>query len=318
MPKLFSVGQVARRLHLSEDKVRSLADEAEIAVQRTPGGHRRFTEVAIATYESRPDSPSRKKKKAQSVRRTPVRRASTAVYSTPLDEDEDLLDGPEEYDELAEDDVPPRPVVAPVPPARLSAIQIPSLRDRNQEEEEKRQRSVAVEASRLRDLKAYGAMAIPYDVPVTVRAQIVGDLETYVTSERLPAWVSAWEQKRLVQGRVDTTVEAHRKQVQEEAEQARAEETRKEAAARASRAAQEASAHAKAEAQRRPQELISHGQRYAEDGIMEFDPSDRWKVRSAIEKALREEVASDWDERGVEALVEEVLDEETEDDEDLG
>lgn len=80
-------------------------------------------------------------------------------------------------------------------------------------------------------------------------------------------------------------------------------------------AAQEAAARAKADAERRVQALITHGNTYAETGIQEFDLSERRTVRSAIDKALREEVEADWDERDVEALVEEVLDEETEDDE---
>ena len=47
--------------------------------------------------------------------------------------------------------------------------------------------------------------------------------------------------------------------------------------------------------------------------MREFPISDRWKLRSEIEKALHEEVEPDWTERDAEGLVDEVLDEQADD-----
>jgi excisionase family DNA binding protein len=305
MPKLFTVGQVARRLHLSEDTVRALADDGEIASQRTAGGHRRFTEVAVARYEARQGSSARRKKQA-APKRQPAKATAVPHVDDYADEDEEIFD---EFDELPEDDVPALPVAQVRPPARSPAPRAESVRDHRQEDEEARRRQTASEVSRLQALKAYGTSSIPYDVPVTVRSKIVEELEAYVTNARLPAWVSSWEQQSLVKGRVDAIVEAHRKQVREEAEKAATEEARKVATETARKAAAGAAAKTKAEDERRVQDLISHGKRYAEDALREFEAFDRWKVRSQIEKALQEEVEADWSERDVEDLVDEELDE---------
>ncbi len=304
MQKLLSVGQVARRLYLSEDKVRALADDGEIASQRTTGGHRRFTEVAVARYEARQGSSAQRKK--QAPKRQPAKAAAAPFFDDSGDEDEEIFD---EFEESAKYDVTAPRLAQTRPPARSPAAPTASARDHKQEDEEERRRQAAEEAARLQALKAYGATSIPYDVPVAVRSKIVEELEAYVTSERLPAWVSTWEQHTLVKGCVDAIVDAYRKRVKEEAEQARAEESRKTAAAKASRAAQEAASKAKAEAERRVQELIAHGKKYAEGGLREFTGLDRWEIRSEIEKALQEEIEADWSARAVEDLVDELLDE---------
>ncbi len=61
--------------------------------------------------------------------------------------------------------------------------------------------------------------------------------------------------------------------------------------------------------------LINHGKGYADAGVREFHMSDRGKLRSEIEKTLGEEVETDWTERDVEDLVDEVLDQEDDDEE---
>lgn len=311
MRTFFTVGQVARRLHLSEDKIRALADEGEIASQRTTGGHRRFAEGAVARYEARHGSRPERRKQA-APKRQRARAAAAPIFDDSTDEDEEIFD----ESGWPTEDASPVPVAQARPHVSPATTATRAVGDYVQADLVERKRQAIAEAARLQSLKSYGTSSIPYDVPVTVRSKIVEELEAYVTSERLPAWVSTWEQQRLVRGRVDSIVEAHRKKVKDEAEQMRVEEARQAAVGKARRAAAEAASKVKAEADRLVQELIDHGKRYAEDDLLEFDPSDRWDVRLAIAKALGEEVGADWSERDVEDLVEDVLDEETEDDDD--
>ena len=114
-------------------------------------------------------------------------------------------------------------------------------------------------------------------------------------------WIPQFQQEQLVRARVDAIVEMYRKQARKEVERQRAAELR------ATQAAQ-----AKAEADRRKQDLIDHGERYAWPGLREFTGTDRWEVEREIHKVLQEEVQPDWSERDVEALVDDVLDDETE------
>jgi alkylation response protein AidB-like acyl-CoA dehydrogenase len=120
------------------------------------------------------------------------------MSTTTPDEDEEIFD---EFEELPADDLPALPVEQARPSAQSPAVRAESVRDHRQEDEEERRRQTAAEVSRLQALKAYGTSSITYDMPATVRSKIVEELEAYVTSARLPAWVSSWEQQTLVKGR---------------------------------------------------------------------------------------------------------------------
>jgi hypothetical protein len=53
----------------------------------------------------------------------------------------------------------------------------------------------------------------------------------------------------------------------------------------------------------------AHGVAYANQELNDFNVLDRWEIRPEVEKAPREDVRSDWSERDVEELVDDVLDE---------
>lgn len=305
--RLLTVGEAARRLHLSVDKVRQLADDGELRAQRTEGGHRRFTEEAIERYLARETSAPRRRQPAGSKfkAKTPAR-ARTRAHLDMDDEPPEVLDALEEWDDIEQvQPMPMRPPPArPAAPAirptltMLAAGSVTPTRDEAKERAAQAQREAQEEAQRLQRLKNYGLGEIPYDLPAAWRAKVVEELESYVTTARLPAWVSASEQRNLVSGRVQAIVKAYRDHVEQEERRQRAEEERKQAAAKA-----------KAEAERRVATLISHGATYAEEELSDFDVFDQWEIRDDVQKVLGEEVRADWSERDVEALVDDVIDE---------
>ena len=61
------------------------------------------------------------------------------------------------------------------------------------------------------------------------------------------------------------------------------------------------------DAERDRQSLISHGKRYANRGLMEVHPYDRYKARRELEEILNDEVGTDWEKDDVEGLVDDVI-----------
>src|SRR2546427_12193685 len=53
MDKLLSVGQVAKRLRVSVDVVRSLDERGALKAKRTPGGHRRYLLADVDRVKAR-------------------------------------------------------------------------------------------------------------------------------------------------------------------------------------------------------------------------------------------------------------------------
>lgn len=313
MQRFLAIGEVARRLHLSVDKVRQLADDGEIKVRRTEGGHRRFTEEAVERFETRqrPSRISSKRSRSSSrpprSRKQPVNQVSDSVFGEPGDDDveldDDFLDEEPMYEVVNRSS--PRQVQSPTAAHFSSARRNPALLPSpdTAKAAAEREQTAREEQNRLQSLKNLGTMWIPYDVPTAVRSNIIEELEGYVTSEKLPAWVSSFEQHNLVRGRVDAIVQAHRKQVADDEARKKAEQARQVAALKA-----------KAEADRQVQALITQGMAYAEQELEEFDFLDCVEIRSDVERALREEVKADWSQRDVEMLVEDVLDEPGEED----
>lgn len=312
----YSIGEVARRLGVSVEQVRKLADNGAIKATRTEGGHRRFTEAAIAEYEAkqeaaekrrslkrnappRPRTPSARRKPSRAERPDRLEVLDT-ILSDEEDEWEDEWDDewfePEEVPERYRQPIPPPPAPTPrkqvpitLPPIERQQLRPPSglaqvdeVRAHEREAEQKAQE----EARRIQRLKDYGLDCIPYGTPPEWRARVVQALEERVTSKGVPPWLSFSEQRNMVRAIVEEVLKPYREEVARE-EQAR----------------------------RRVDELIKHGIEYAEEETGDWDYFDKYRARREVEEALRAEVKPDWDEEDVEDLVDEVLDE-GEDDQD--
>ncbi len=255
--------------------------------------------------ERRGTATKRHSPKSKAQRSTTTRQARQEI-----DEPPEELDELDEWDETEE--FAPAPLRTPFQvlpisgaPGSRPAVSPTTARNQPGPGTAEVERKAREETQRLQDLKSHGMGCIPYDLPAAWRAKVIEELESYVTSERLPAWVSSVEQYGLVRGRVEVTVKAYRQEVEAENQRKRTEAARREA----EEARKRTEAKAKAEAERRVDEVIAHGKRYAEQELREFEVFDRWEIRMEVEKALREEVSADWLEADVEELVDEVLDE---------
>ncbi len=79
MDKLLSVGQVARRLRVSVDVVRSLDERGELKGRRTPGGHRRYLPADVDRVIAR-QRAGRTKTQTRPSRSSAPRRTPPAVH----------------------------------------------------------------------------------------------------------------------------------------------------------------------------------------------------------------------------------------------
>src|SRR5690348_3150123 len=95
MDKLLSVGQVARRLRVSVDVVRSLDERGELKGRRTPGGHRRYLPAEVDRVIARLRA-GRSRPETRPSRSPAPRRAPPLVHerrpAQPADDDFDVED----------------------------------------------------------------------------------------------------------------------------------------------------------------------------------------------------------------------------------
>ncbi len=164
---------------------------------------------------------------------------------------------------------------------------------------------------------------LPYSIPGIWKANVVADLETFVTPQQVPSWLPTYEQRSLVEERIKALVKRYRDEEararQVEAERRRAEAARALAqteAETAKRNAEEEQQRAAAREKERIRALIEHGLQYLNREVADWDVRDRWKVREEVEKGLQEEVRADWTERQVERWVDDELDDWEEEPED--
>src|SRR3989442_5786386 len=103
MDKLLSVGQVAKRLRVSVDVVRSLDDRGELKARRTPGGHRRYLPADVDRVIARLRA-GRSRADTRPSRSPTPRRAPPPVHdrrpAQPADDDFDVEDDVPSIDEL--------------------------------------------------------------------------------------------------------------------------------------------------------------------------------------------------------------------------
>src|SRR5438132_13395155 len=59
MDRLLTIGQVAKRLRVSVDVVRSLTDNGQLRAERTGGRHRRYRSEEVERYRAKGRAPAR-------------------------------------------------------------------------------------------------------------------------------------------------------------------------------------------------------------------------------------------------------------------
>lgn len=300
--RLLSVGEVAQKLGLSEDVVRSLMDSGELKAVRTGGGHRRCPPEAVKQFKARDGRP---KADRASTPKTNRRSAST-LPPRAIEEEGVTL---EEYEAEIERD---------------------AARERTRAEDE-----------RLEGWKKYGRDYARWSIlPPDWHVRVVEDLETFVTTKRIPPTLQAWEAQKIVQARVDSLVKEYRdaekarqekereaaeerRRVEDERRRAEDERRQKERDAEELRRKQE---HETAERLRKQQEdeqrlesLVRHGNSRAwSKTITGWDWSEAQRARRDVERALKDEVKADWTEDEVDDLVDDVLDDGDEDEDEEG
>src|SRR5436190_23043128 len=186
MDKLLSVGQVARRLRVSVDVVRSLDERGELKGRRTPGGHRRYLPADVDRVIARLRA-GRSSAQTRALRSPAPRRPPPAVHERqPAEPDDDF--GVEEH-------VPNMFELA-------AKADREAARERAAAEVKARAAAADAEHQRLEALKKYGRNLAVW-LPTEWQARVIEDLEDSVTSKHVPPSLAPWQAQRIVQSRVD-------------------------------------------------------------------------------------------------------------------
>jgi excisionase family DNA binding protein len=306
MERLLSIGEVARRLGVSVDVVRSLTENGQLKAVRTGGGHRRYRPEEVERFTKTRRAPPKKPPPERPPGKPPKR--------VDLEEADFEEDSPS-FEELG---------------AEIARA-------------EAKQRADA-ERQRLEGLKKYGRdLALWSLLPAEGRVLVYEDLEEFVTSKRMPPSLSVTEAQLVVSARVQQVAKQYHeaenvrltqeREAQEQRQRAEAERRQRERDAAAERQRLEAERQKQereAEEQRRKQQederrldaLIERGTNYAwSETLTGWDSAEAQRARRDVERALKDEVKADWSEAEVEDLVNDVLydgdeDEEDEDEED--
>src|SRR5437773_1767312 len=165
MDRLLSIGEVAKRLRISVDVVRSLTENATLKAVRTGGGHRRYRPEEVERFKATRRAPA-KNATLERPTRKPANRAD--LEKPDIEEDE------------------------------------PTLEDLQAEFERQQVRERAEsERQRLEGLKKYGRdLALWTLLPPEGRARVIEDLEGFVTSTRVPPSLPEPEAQLIVFARV--------------------------------------------------------------------------------------------------------------------
>lgn len=299
MDRLLSIGEVAERLGVSVDVVRSLTEGGQLKAVRTGGRHRRYHPEDVDRYRAKGRAPTK-----GSVPERPTRRRPNRV-------------GPREPD--FEDDAP-------------------TLEDLDAEFERQQVRERAeADRQRLEGLRKYGRdLALWTLLPTEGRVRVYEDLEEFVTSKRVPPSLSVSEAQLVVYARVQEVAKQYReaekqrlakeREAVEQQERAEAERRQRErdAAAERQRLEDERQRQEReAEEQHRKQEederrlraLIAHGLSHARwETMTGWDREERERMLRDVERELKDEVKVDWSEANVTDLVNDILDEDDDED----
>src|SRR6266566_2958724 len=89
MERLLSIGEVAKRLRVSIDVVRSLTEDGTLRAVRTGGGHRRYRPEEVERYKTKARAPT----KNPALERPTRKPANRADFEEPdIEEDEPTLE----------------------------------------------------------------------------------------------------------------------------------------------------------------------------------------------------------------------------------
>ena len=150
MDRLLTIGQVAKRLRVSVDVVRSLTDNGQLKAERTGGRHRRYRSEEVERYRA----------KGRAAAHDPRTEPAT-TRPRPVERDLVESEPEEEHPTLAE---------LEAEEARHAA------RQREQAEQE-----------RLEGWRKYGRDLARYtSLPAEWRVKIIENLEDFVTTKRIP------------------------------------------------------------------------------------------------------------------------------------
>ncbi len=267
MGRLLSIGEVADRLGVSVDVVRSMEERGELGAIRTTGGHRRFRVEDVGRLKAKLHATHSKFLTGRSE--TSTRRTATHPKPRPRPVEPNLAESDIE-EEADPDDL------------EASEAERRAAKEQAAAEAQARAAETDAERRRLEGLKKYGLELASWALlPTEWRARVVEDLEHCVTSKRLPVWNSTADAQQMVKARVDSIIEEYH----DEEERRREED----------------------DEQRRIASLTAYGNSYARSETWNWDSSDRDRARRDVERALREEVKADWTEADVKDLVDDEL-----------
>jgi excisionase family DNA binding protein len=288
MEKLLSIGEVAGRLRVSVDVVRSLTENGQLKAVRTGGRHRRYKPEEIQRYQAKGRATAHDRRVDPATKKP--RAVDHDLGEPELEEDHPTLE------ELEADE------------ARQAA------RQRSQAEEE-----------RLEGWKKRGRELATYTgLPAEWRVKVIENLEDFVMTKRIPPTLSKSEAELIVQTQVNSFVKqywedvrqgqqkerdaaAERRKVDEDRQRIAEERRQKEREAEEERCKQRDDAQ-------RVQSLTRHGNSRAwSKTITGWDWSEAQRARRDVERALKDEVKADWTEEEVDDLVDDVLDEKDDD-----
>jgi excisionase family DNA binding protein len=280
--RLLSVGDVARRLRVSVDVVRSLTESGQLKAVRTSGRHRRYKPEDVERYRTR----GRAAAHARQVE--PATKRQRPVYEEP-GEPEFEEDHPT-FEELEAEE------------ARQAA----------------RQRSRA-EEERLEGWKKRGRELATYTgLPSEWRVKVIENLEDFVTTKRIPPTLAKSEVELIVQAQVNSFVKRYwediREGQQKERDAAEARSRADEERRQKEREAEE-QRRKREEDERRLKALIAHGLSHARwETMTGWDREERERMLRDVERELKDEVKVDWSEANVTDLVDDILEEDDDDD----
>lgn len=266
MDKLLSVGQVAKRLRVSVDVVRSLDERGELKGRRTPGGHRRYLPADVDRLIARLRA-GRSGAQTRALRSPAPRRPPTSPHERRPPE-------PDDFD--VEEDVPDIEELE-------AEVEREAANERAAAEAKASAAAADAEHQRLEGLKKYGRDLAFYSLPAEWRAQVIEDLEEFVTPGRVPASLAGWQAQEIVKSRVDV----FKKQYYD------AEDKRRK----------------QVDDQRKIEWLLAWGKSYAVSvtGGVDWGSSEQDRARREVESDLKQKVKADMSYGHVKDFVDDVL-----------
>lgn len=273
------IGEAARILALSIDKVRELADSGELECQRTPGGHRRFSPGALEAFRAsrrrERARPPRSGQASPSARRPRPPAQPRGLSAEEWPEDNGWGDRPR-----------PSAVRREAHESSVLSTLSESLRPESPRPEQPQpapEPDPVQEENRLALLRQYGLNLVPPGVPRSYESEIRDGLDDYVTSRRFPAARPLYEAYDAIRAKVEAILERHNDELA---------------------------------AERRVEELIEYGRSRASYATSAWDFRDGEEAREEILDELERQVEDDWSEGDIMDLVDETLSEWVTDDDD--